>query len=47
MTSNENTDTEALKSRIDDQANLVRKLKSDNNTNKVCHENSYNNACFF
>jgi hypothetical protein len=46
MTSNENTDIEALKSRIDEQANLVRKLKSDNNTNKVCHENSNNNVFF-
>jgi hypothetical protein len=35
MASNENIDIEVLKSRIDEQANLVRKLKSDTNNNKV------------
>jgi hypothetical protein len=35
MSSNENSDIETLKSRIDEQANLVRKLKSDTNNNKV------------
>lgn len=36
MSSNENVDIEKLKFRIDEQANLVRKLKSDPNHNKVC-----------
>jgi hypothetical protein len=39
MASNENTDIESLKSRIEEQGNLVRKLKSDTNINKVCHTN--------
>lgn len=37
MTSNENLDVEHLKSRIDEQANLVRQLKSDPK-HKVCDE---------
>jgi hypothetical protein len=43
MASNENVDTDALKSRIDKQANLVRQLKSDTNSNKVCHAKMLNN----
>lgn len=37
MTANENVDVELLKSRIDEQGNLVRKLKSDP-SRKVCDE---------
>jgi bifunctional glutamyl/prolyl-tRNA synthetase len=43
MASNENLDVESLKARIDEQANLVRKLKSTPNPNKVRYENSLNN----
>ncbi len=46
MASNENLDVEALKSRIDEQGNLVRKIKSDPNR-KVCHKNNLNNFFFF
>jgi hypothetical protein len=41
MASNENNDIEVLKSRIEEQGNLVRKLKSDTNNNKVCHKHIY------
>ncbi len=41
MSSNENSDIETLKSRIDEQANLVRKLKSDTNNNKVQNNNIF------
>lgn len=37
MSTNENVDVELLKSRIDEQANLVRQLKSDP-SRKVCEE---------
>lgn len=37
MTANENVDVELLKSRIDEQGNLVRQLKSDP-SRKVCDE---------
>jgi hypothetical protein len=43
MASNENLDVESLKAHIDEQANLVRKLKSTPNPNKVRYENSLNN----
>jgi hypothetical protein len=46
MTSNENIDIETLKLRIDEQANLVRKLKNDPNQNKVCRTNSFYNLFF-
>lgn len=47
MASNENIDAEALKSRVDEQANLVRKLKSDSSSNKVGHKNIvFNNNSF-
>lgn len=35
MASKENLTAEELKTRIDEQGNLVRKLKSDTNSNKV------------
>lgn len=40
MTSNENVDIEALKTRIDEQGNLVRSIKSKPNSSKVCFWNS-------
>jgi len=36
MTSKENLDSTTLLSRIDEQGNLVRQLKSSSNSNKVC-----------
>ena len=35
MSTDENSSVDLLKSRIDEQGNLVRKLKSDTNTPKV------------
>lgn len=38
MTSNVNIEAETLKTHIDEQANLVRQLKSNSTSTKVCHK---------
>ena len=46
MASKENLDAEALKSRIDEQGNLVRTVKSDPNR-KVRFKNCFNYLILF
>lgn len=40
MTTNENSSADLLKSRIDEQANLVRQLKGDSSNKKVFDSNN-------